>query len=95
MSPDLCFLCPVAMLLIVSADGTKDEKDGYSIVVVKATGHHTGQAFSLPTVDAPLVSHTHCQAYGQAVGSTFVGRHWMLSSRDMTAILRMQWRVWG
>ncbi|CAK0739616.1 hypothetical protein CVIRNUC_001181 [Coccomyxa viridis] len=38
-----------------ATDGTKDEKDGYSIVVVKATGHHTGQAFSLPTVDAPSV----------------------------------------
>ncbi|CAL5223759.1 g6322 [Coccomyxa viridis] len=38
-----------------ATDGTKDEKDGFSTVVVKATGHHTGQAFSLPTVDAPAV----------------------------------------
>jgi len=40
------------------ADGTKDEKDGYSTVVVQATGHHTGKAFSLPKVDAPAVGHT-------------------------------------
>lgn len=44
----------------VAADGTKDEKEGYSIVVVQATGHHTGQAFSLPTVDAPPVSPVSC-----------------------------------
>ena len=42
------------------ADGTKDEKDGFSTVVVKATGHHTGQAFSLPTVDAPAVRLVSC-----------------------------------
>ena len=41
------------------ADGTKDEKDGYSIVVVQATGHHTGQAFSLPTAKAPPVGYQH------------------------------------
>ncbi len=41
------------------ADGTKDEKDGFSIVVVQATGHHTGQAFSLPTVKAPPVEFQH------------------------------------
>ena len=50
--------CGNAPDLTGSADGTKDEKDGYSIVVVQATGHHTGQAFSLPTVDAPSVRHT-------------------------------------
>ena len=53
----------------VGADGSKDEKDGYSIVVVQATGHHTGQAFSLPTVDVPAVRHTPWQACGQPAGA--------------------------
>lgn len=50
---------PVMAVALAFADGTKDEKDGYSIVVVQATGHHTGQAFSLPTVKAPPVGYQH------------------------------------
>jgi hypothetical protein len=30
----------------MAADGAKDD-DGYSIVIVQATGHHTGKAFTL------------------------------------------------
>ena len=50
---------PVMAVALAFADGSKDEKDGYSIVVVQATGHHTGQAFSLPTVKASPVGYQH------------------------------------
>ncbi len=41
-------LLPCAMLTHwAAADGTKDD-EGYSIVVVQATGNHTGKPFALP-----------------------------------------------
>ena len=60
----------------VGAEGTKDEKDGYSIVVVQATGHHTGQAFSLPTVNAPPVGPLAAPECG---GGPWVAYAWGLS----------------
>ena len=37
----------VLTLRSLCSDGAKSE-DGYSIVLVQATGHHTGTAFALP-----------------------------------------------
>jgi hypothetical protein len=56
-----CAVCQrFARLVISSADGAKD-KDGYSIVIVQATGHHTGKAFSIPGSDLHPVSIKHPQ----------------------------------